>query len=123
MSVCVCTDVNVLTLVAKGLNGLYAVESELQYKVEKEDSDAVFSCEVSYYVPGAIRTAESRDVNITVHCEPQHHLTSFFFFFKQLQCVCAVHFLPKNNQRGKKKNKFKNVTQNSLHRLSSFQHE
>ncbi|XP_060769441.1 cell surface glycoprotein MUC18 isoform X2 [Neoarius graeffei] len=60
-------QVNVLTLVAKGLNGLYAVESELQYKVEKEDSDAVFSCEVSYYVPGAIRTAESRDVNITVH--------------------------------------------------------
>lgn len=107
MSVCVCTEVNVLTLVAKGLNGLYAVESELQYKVEKEDSDAVFSCEVSYYVPGAVRTAESRDVNITVHCEPQHHLTSFFFFFfTAAVCVCCS-LLTQEQPEGEKKTNLK----------------
>ncbi|KAI5608367.1 cell surface glycoprotein MUC18, partial [Silurus asotus] len=60
-------QVNVVTLVAKGPSGLYTVESELHYTVAREDSDSVFSCEVSYYVPGAIRTAESREVNITVH--------------------------------------------------------
>lgn len=107
MSVCVCTEVNVLTLVAKGLNGLYAVESELQYKVEKEDSDAVFSCEVSYYVPGAIRTAESRDVNITVHCEPQHHLTSFFFFFFYSCSVCVLFTSYPRTTRGEKKTNLK----------------
>lgn len=81
MCVCVCTEVNVVTLVTKGRNGLFTVESELQYKVAREDEESVFSCEVSYHVPGAIRTAESRGVNVTVHCEPQHHLTPFFVFF------------------------------------------
>ncbi|XP_026777432.1 cell surface glycoprotein MUC18 isoform X2 [Pangasianodon hypophthalmus] len=60
-------EVNVVTLVTRGPSGLYTVQSELQYKVAREDRDAVFSCEVSYYVPGAIRTAESRGVNVTVH--------------------------------------------------------
>ncbi|XP_027034569.2 cell surface glycoprotein MUC18 isoform X2 [Tachysurus fulvidraco] len=60
-------QVNVVTLVTKGPSGLFTVESELQYKVAREDGEAVFSCEVSYHVPGAIRTAESRGVNITVH--------------------------------------------------------
>ncbi|KAG7314543.1 hypothetical protein KOW79_021846 [Hemibagrus wyckioides] len=60
-------QVNVVTLVTKGPSGLYTVESELQYKVAREDEESVFSCEVSYHVPGAIRTAESRGVNVTVH--------------------------------------------------------
>ncbi|KAM9440902.1 cell surface glycoprotein MUC18 isoform 2-T2 [Clarias gariepinus] len=60
-------QVNVVTLVTKNPSGLFTVESELQYKVAKEDSESVFSCEVSYYVPGAVRTVESRAVNVTVH--------------------------------------------------------
>ncbi|XP_017315494.1 cell surface glycoprotein MUC18 isoform X1 [Ictalurus punctatus] len=60
-------QVNVVTLVTRRPSGLYTVLSELQYKVAREDVDAVFSCEVSYFVPGAIRTAESRGVNVTVH--------------------------------------------------------
>ncbi|KAK3527376.1 hypothetical protein QTP86_021921 [Hemibagrus guttatus] len=60
-------QVNVVTLVTKGPSGLFTVESELQYKVAREDGESVFSCEVSYHVPGAIRTVESRGVNVTVH--------------------------------------------------------
>ncbi|KAM4619755.1 cell surface glycoprotein MUC18-like [Polymixia lowei] len=59
--------VNVVTLVARESSGFYTVQSELQYKVVKEDKDASFSCEVSFFVPGAIRTAESKGVNITIH--------------------------------------------------------
>ncbi|TSP36115.1 Cell surface glycoprotein MUC18 [Bagarius yarrelli] len=60
-------QVNVVTLVTRGRSGLFTVESELQYKIAREDSEAVFSCEISYFVPGAVRTAESRGVNVTVH--------------------------------------------------------
>ncbi|XP_016310302.1 cell surface glycoprotein MUC18-like [Sinocyclocheilus anshuiensis] len=59
--------VNVVTLVTKESSGLYTVQSELHYKVTKEDKDAHFSCEVSYFVPGAVRTSESKGINITVH--------------------------------------------------------
>ncbi|KAJ7997003.1 hypothetical protein DPEC_G00224400 [Dallia pectoralis] len=59
--------INVVTLVTRESSGFYSVQSELQYKVAKEDKDALFSCEVSYYVPGAARTAESKGINITVH--------------------------------------------------------
>ncbi|TRY93096.1 hypothetical protein DNTS_008621 [Danionella cerebrum] len=59
--------VNVVTLVTRESSGLYTVQSELQYKVAKEDKDAHFSCEVSYFVPGAVRTSESKGINITVH--------------------------------------------------------
>lgn len=62
-------DVNVLTLVMRKSSGFYSVQSTLEYKVAKEDKDARFSCEVSFFVPGAIRTVESSSVNITVHCE------------------------------------------------------
>ncbi|XP_019728974.1 cell surface glycoprotein MUC18 isoform X2 [Hippocampus comes] len=48
-------------------SGLYSAHSTLEYKVLKEDKDANFSCEVSFYVPGAIRTVESISVGITVH--------------------------------------------------------
>ncbi|XP_010869184.2 cell surface glycoprotein MUC18 isoform X2 [Esox lucius] len=59
--------INVVTLVTWESSGFYSVQSDLQYKVSKEDKDALFSCEVSYYVPGAARTAESKGINITVH--------------------------------------------------------
>ncbi|RXN33054.1 cell surface glyco MUC18-like protein [Labeo rohita] len=58
---------NVVTLVTRESSGLYTVQSELHYKVTKEDKDAHFSCEVSYFVPGAVRTSESKGINITVH--------------------------------------------------------
>uniref|UniRef100_A0A8C7QAN2 Melanoma cell adhesion molecule a n=2 Tax=Oncorhynchus mykiss TaxID=8022 RepID=A0A8C7QAN2_ONCMY len=60
-------QINVLILVTRESSGFYTVQSKLQYKVAKEDKDVLFSCEVSYYVPGAVRTAESKGINITVH--------------------------------------------------------
>ncbi|XP_057676722.1 cell surface glycoprotein MUC18 isoform X1 [Corythoichthys intestinalis] len=48
-------------------NALYSVQSTLEYLVVKEDQNANFSCEVSFFVPGAIRTAESSSVGITVY--------------------------------------------------------
>lgn len=62
-------DVNVLMLGTRDSSGFYSVQSTLMYKVLKEDKDAHFSCEVSFFVPGAIRTVESSSINITVHCE------------------------------------------------------
>ncbi|XP_071184809.1 cell surface glycoprotein MUC18-like isoform X2 [Salvelinus alpinus] len=60
-------QINVVTLVTRESSGFYTVQSELQYKVAKEDKDALFSCEVSYYVPEGVRTAKSKVINITVH--------------------------------------------------------
>uniref|UniRef100_A0A4W5NRI0 Melanoma cell adhesion molecule a n=1 Tax=Hucho hucho TaxID=62062 RepID=A0A4W5NRI0_9TELE len=60
-------QINVVTLVTREFSGFYTVQSELQYKVAKEDKDALFSCEVSYYVPEGVRTAKSKVINITVH--------------------------------------------------------
>lgn len=62
-------DVNVLILVTRESSGFYSVQSTLEYKVIKEDKDSFFSCEVSFSVPGAIRTMESHSINVTVHCE------------------------------------------------------
>ncbi|XP_070839474.1 cell surface glycoprotein MUC18 isoform X2 [Chaetodon trifascialis] len=59
--------VNVLTLVTRESSGFYSVQSTLEYRVAKEDKDAHFSCEVSFFVPAAIRTVESSSINITVH--------------------------------------------------------
>ncbi|KAG7278184.1 hypothetical protein CRUP_002145 [Coryphaenoides rupestris] len=59
--------VNVVTLVTRDTDGFFAVQSELQYKVVKDDREAQFTCEVAYWVPGAARTAESRAIKITVH--------------------------------------------------------
>lgn len=59
--------VNVLTLVMRESGGLYSVQSTLEYRVTKEDKDARFSCEVSFFVPAAIRTVESSAVNVSVH--------------------------------------------------------
>lgn len=69
MSVCTLTEINVVTLVTREASGFYTVQSELQYKVTKEDKDAHFSCKVSYFVPGDVRTSASQPINITVHCE------------------------------------------------------
>ncbi|KAI4900713.1 hypothetical protein NFI96_029146 [Prochilodus magdalenae] len=60
-------QVHVITLVSKDSTGLFTVQSELQYRVSKEDKDAHFFCEVSYFVPGAVRTVESKKVNISVY--------------------------------------------------------
>lgn len=59
--------VNVLILVTRESSGFYSVQSTLEYRVLKEDKDARFSCEVSFFVPAAIRTVESNSINITVH--------------------------------------------------------
>ncbi|XP_068457087.1 cell surface glycoprotein MUC18 [Clinocottus analis] len=59
--------VNVLILVTQQSSDFFSVQSTLEYKVVKEDKDAHFSCEVSFFVPGAIRTVESHSINITVH--------------------------------------------------------
>lgn len=63
------TGVNVLTLVTRDSRDFYSVESTLEYKVRREDKDAHFSCEVTFSVPGAVRTMESSSINITVHCK------------------------------------------------------
>ncbi|XP_063752303.1 cell surface glycoprotein MUC18 isoform X2 [Eleginops maclovinus] len=59
--------VNVLILVTRESSGFFSVQSTLEYKVVKEDKDARFSCELSFFVPGAIRTVESSSVNVSVH--------------------------------------------------------
>ncbi|XP_047235565.1 cell surface glycoprotein MUC18 isoform X2 [Girardinichthys multiradiatus] len=60
-------QVNVITLVSREFRGFYTVQSTLEYKLLKDDKDAHFSCEVSFSVPGAIRTMESHSINITIH--------------------------------------------------------
>ncbi|XP_029956562.1 cell surface glycoprotein MUC18 isoform X2 [Salarias fasciatus] len=60
-------QVNVLILVTRESSGFFSVQSTLEYRVAKEDKDAHFSCEVSFFVPRAIRTIESHSVNVTVH--------------------------------------------------------
>lgn len=62
-------DVNLLTTVSRQDSGLYSVQSTLEYRVTEEDKDAHFSCEVSFFVPGGVRRAESSAVNVSVHCE------------------------------------------------------
>uniref|UniRef100_UPI0037E77667 cell surface glycoprotein MUC18 n=1 Tax=Semicossyphus pulcher TaxID=241346 RepID=UPI0037E77667 len=59
--------VKVLMLVTQDEKRFSSLQSTLEYKVVKEDKDAHFSCEVSFFVPGAIRTVESSSINITVH--------------------------------------------------------
>lgn len=72
LCVCFMSVANMVTLLTRESSGLYTVQSELHYKVTKEDKDAHFSCEVSYFVPGAVRTSESKGINITVHCKSMY---------------------------------------------------
>lgn len=58
-----------MELVTTKPNGLFTVHSELYIKVKKTDEDALFYCEVKYFVPGGVRMKESKEINITVHCE------------------------------------------------------
>lgn len=50
-------------------NGLFTVESDLYIKPQRTDEDALFYCEVKYFVPGGVRMTEAKKINITVHCE------------------------------------------------------
>uniref|UniRef100_A0A3Q3B7L5 Melanoma cell adhesion molecule b n=1 Tax=Kryptolebias marmoratus TaxID=37003 RepID=A0A3Q3B7L5_KRYMA len=47
-------------------SGLYLVSSELKLKVEKEDKNALFYCEATYFVPGIAKMMETPPINITV---------------------------------------------------------
>ncbi|XP_027029800.1 melanoma cell adhesion molecule b isoform X1 [Tachysurus fulvidraco] len=60
-------DVDVKNRLTVNSNGLYTVHSELYLTVVKEDIDAQFYCEVTYFVPGAEKMIESKQINITVH--------------------------------------------------------
>ncbi|XP_027887955.1 cell surface glycoprotein MUC18 isoform X1 [Xiphophorus couchianus] len=60
-------QVNVIILVTRESRGFYSVQSTLEYRTLKEDKDSHFSCEVSFSVPGAIRTRMSQSINVTVH--------------------------------------------------------
>uniref|UniRef100_A0AAY4DJH1 Ig-like domain-containing protein n=1 Tax=Denticeps clupeoides TaxID=299321 RepID=A0AAY4DJH1_9TELE len=60
-------QVNIVTLVTRTSSDLYTVQSDLQYKVTKEDRHAFFSCEASFLVPGDTRTSTSRQIGIIVH--------------------------------------------------------
>ncbi|XP_016335341.1 cell surface glycoprotein MUC18 isoform X3 [Sinocyclocheilus anshuiensis] len=48
-------------------NGLFTVESDLYIKAQRTDKDALFYCEVKYFVPGGVRMTESKEINIIVH--------------------------------------------------------
>ncbi|XP_043115828.1 melanoma cell adhesion molecule b isoform X2 [Puntigrus tetrazona] len=48
-------------------NGLFTIESDLYIRVQRTDEHALFYCEVKYFVPGALKMTESKEINITVH--------------------------------------------------------
>ncbi|XP_018972107.2 cell surface glycoprotein MUC18-like isoform X1 [Cyprinus carpio] len=60
-------EVKTMELVTTKPNGLFTVHSDLYIKVEKTDEDALFYCEVKYFVPGGVRMTETKKINITVH--------------------------------------------------------
>lgn len=71
-------------------SGLFSVKSELTMKVKKEDKDAVFYCEVIYFVPGATKMTESQHINITVYCEFHQLKPNWLAFgFQFMQCSCT----------------------------------
>ncbi|CAK6968113.1 melanoma cell adhesion molecule b [Scomber scombrus] len=59
--------VNVLASSTVQSSGLFSVKSELSLMVTKEDKDATFYCDVSFFVPGETRMFESKNTTITVH--------------------------------------------------------
>ncbi|XP_012697238.1 melanoma cell adhesion molecule b isoform X2 [Clupea harengus] len=65
-------EVGVVNLVTRDTNSLYTVRSDLHLKVRKEDKDAVFYCESSYFVPDGMAMTESIRINITVHYPPTY---------------------------------------------------
>ncbi|XP_024910998.1 melanoma cell adhesion molecule b [Cynoglossus semilaevis] len=46
--------------------GLFSIKNELSMTLTKEDKDATFYCEVTYFVPGGMRMTETNAVNLTV---------------------------------------------------------
>ncbi|XP_017346220.1 melanoma cell adhesion molecule b isoform X3 [Ictalurus punctatus] len=60
-------DVKVQNRLTMNSNGLFSVHSDLYLTVVKEDQDAYFYCEVTYFVPGAEKMVESNRINITIH--------------------------------------------------------
>ncbi|KAL2085403.1 hypothetical protein ACEWY4_018723 [Coilia grayii] len=63
-------EVGVQNLVTRDTNNLFTVTSELHLKVKKEDKDAEFYCESTYFAPEATKMTESPRVRITVHYPP-----------------------------------------------------
>ncbi|XP_023648225.1 cell surface glycoprotein MUC18 isoform X2 [Paramormyrops kingsleyae] len=61
------TDVFIQEREIQESSGLFTIESELHYKVTKQDKDALFYCEVTYLLPGETRMMESKHISITVH--------------------------------------------------------
>ncbi|CAG6003590.1 unnamed protein product [Menidia menidia] len=60
-------EVDVSSSTTSESSGLFSVWSELSMTVKKEDKDAQFYCEVTYFVPGATRMTESPRINVTVY--------------------------------------------------------
>ncbi|XP_069546400.1 melanoma cell adhesion molecule b isoform X4 [Brachyistius frenatus] len=60
-------ELSVLSLITRESSGLYSVTSELRMKVVKEDEDADFYCEVTFFLPGATSMTETTRINVTVY--------------------------------------------------------
>ncbi|MBN3300454.1 cell surface glycoprotein MUC18 isoform X2 [Amia ocellicauda] len=60
-------ETKVSTKVTRESSGMFTVDSQLFYKVAKEDMNTTFYCEVSYFMPGTLNMFESNRINITVH--------------------------------------------------------
>ncbi|XP_055022755.1 melanoma cell adhesion molecule b isoform X2 [Boleophthalmus pectinirostris] len=61
-------EVRVSPSITTESSGLYSVKSELSMKVIKEDADALFSCEITYFAPGGeTLMVETSPINITVY--------------------------------------------------------
>ncbi|XP_046719589.1 melanoma cell adhesion molecule b isoform X4 [Silurus meridionalis] len=69
-------NVDIRNRVTENSNGLYSVHSELYLTVEKQDKDAYFYCEVTYFLPGAEKMIESKHINITI-LYPTSEVTMF----------------------------------------------
>ncbi|XP_037534078.1 cell surface glycoprotein MUC18 [Nematolebias whitei] len=58
--------VDVVSSVTTESSSLLSVKSELRLKVQEEDKDAKFYCEVTYFVPGATKMTETPFINVNV---------------------------------------------------------
>ncbi|KAM6959261.1 melanoma cell adhesion molecule b [Aplochiton taeniatus] len=59
-------EVAVVSLVTTESTGLFSVTSILNIKLVKEDKDAKFYCEFTFYVPGGTKMTETNRININV---------------------------------------------------------
>ncbi|XP_041850095.1 melanoma cell adhesion molecule b isoform X6 [Melanotaenia boesemani] len=59
-------EVEVESTVTTQSSGLFSVKSELKKKIVKEDKDALFYCEVTYFVAGSTMMSETRQINVNV---------------------------------------------------------